>query len=616
MSSRSSARKAGSTSWTEQDSKNEIVKMLFAIETDEHVLKDFSCAYQGTILLHGRLYILQRTLCFYSNIFGHETRKIVPMKSITGISKRNTLGIIPTAIEITVAGADKVVFASFFGSSSRNECYDLVSKLHMETGLIESQSRQSIDSDSMLSEYSTTSSSNSYSDGGNFASSSRRHGRERTLSEPTVKLPKPSSQQGHDRGKLRDRNLSGSSRVDLGESGSPSSLTSRKNESARNTNVSSNSRRSSPVTESPSSLGLAASPVEDASKSPSRPLSPGVVDAGPVDVNKLAVETHTELCRFTLPVGVRELYDKLFSSKSDSDAFLRRYHQERGDSEFQITQWKNTELGSSREISIRAPVTGAPMLAPDSTRVFKTQRKKWISGSTPHEVLILDTSQSMSDIPYGDYFTIEERWLVGPQIESQSVKSEVIVSCEAKFHKSTMFKGTITSRAKQDIKEACELWRKMASEYLLASKSSNGKQNHRSESQSKRRVNRKPRRKKRSGGVESMPAANPSDGDGSVSNRSCFGKCNFGTLNACIVYIWGIVVLAVMCYICIEVSETRRLLRLIVEKDEDLARLRFSEGGSLNSFRDAASQTFSKIVGDSYQTELGVAEVRSGLDEL
>ena len=58
-----------SPSWSsEQDSKNEIVKMLFAIETHEHVLKDFSCAYQGTILLHGRLYVLQRTLCFYSNV--------------------------------------------------------------------------------------------------------------------------------------------------------------------------------------------------------------------------------------------------------------------------------------------------------------------------------------------------------------------------------------------------------------------------------------------------------------------------------------------------------------------------------------------------------------------
>ena len=88
--------------------------MLFRLETpDEHVLRDFSCAYQGRILLHGRLYVLQRTLCFYSNIFGHETRKIVPLASITAVRKRNTLAVIPTAIEIALAGEEKVVFASF-----------------------------------------------------------------------------------------------------------------------------------------------------------------------------------------------------------------------------------------------------------------------------------------------------------------------------------------------------------------------------------------------------------------------------------------------------------------------------------------------------------------------
>ena len=120
LSSRDS--REASTSWSEQDQKNELVKMLFQLEhTDEVVLRDFSCAYSGTILLHGRLYVLQRTLCFYSNIFGHETRKIVSLDSITAILKRSTLGIIPTAIEIEVAGSkDNVVFASFFGRIMEN----------------------------------------------------------------------------------------------------------------------------------------------------------------------------------------------------------------------------------------------------------------------------------------------------------------------------------------------------------------------------------------------------------------------------------------------------------------------------------------------------------------
>jgi hypothetical protein len=392
MSSRSPAREppapggggsAGSaSSWSsEQDSKNEIVKMLFAIETHEHVLKDFSCAYQGTILLHGRLYVLQRTLCFYSNIFGHETRKIVPITSITGISKRSTLGIIPTAIEISVAGRDKVVFASFFGSSSRNECYDLVSKLHMETGFDDSRattvgdrsgdwsSRHSVDSDrSMMSEYSATSSaygeegyygrSNGRSQGESSSKTRRssRDGRERTLSEPAVHSPLPSaSRYGHHHNRSEDsggkngsagrkgrrRGTSGSLSTSSSSSSSLSSSSSSSSPSRPHASFTPDSSGSaSEVGDSasasaagPAATGTAATLSSSASVrakaaaaagTPSRPLSPKVSASGPVDLNTLAVKSHTELCRGTFPVSVRELYDMLFSSKLESTAFLGR----------------------------------------------------------------------------------------------------------------------------------------------------------------------------------------------------------------------------------------------------------------------------------------------------
>ena len=577
-----------STQWSEQDQKNELVKMLFRLEnSNEIVLRDFSCAYSGTILLHGRLYVLQRTLCFYSNIFGHETRKIVPIHKITAILKRSTLGIIPTAIEIEVAGADNVVFASFFGSSSRNECYDIISKLHMNLGpssserKISGSQRRNQDgpghrrrpSGSTGSSSSGSSSGGSGGSGGNSIgqgsgdnsgsssseiSSSKSRTRRRANSEASFASSTPSSTVGftrRSRGASLDEELVQTSTATQSISGTRTSRTNYNASTTSNTSASYPSSVSTNVTPSTPLQGQ-------------RPTSPIPV-SNPADIDKLLKREHIELCRATLPVSVQGFYNMFCSD--DTREFLKMYHTKRGDSEFQCTKWKDTELGSTREISIRAPVTGAPMLAPDSTRVFKTQRKQWY-GTSNDQVLVFDTSQSMSDIPYGDYFTVEERWIIRPYNDTtdkggrQWKGCEFIASVEIKFHKYTMFKGVIVARAKKDIKEANDLWITMCTEHLQSSNDprepivSPLQQNPMSAEKLKRDGKTSPSiRSKRN---------RRSDRAGSSSSSSSSQRCGNSPVSF-VVYLWGLIVLILILYMCREISSLKsQVNELISLKDE------------------------------------------------
>lgn len=62
---------------------------------------DFTCAVESTVLLHGRMYITNKFICFYSNLFGLEKKIRIPYSHIKNITKENTAKIIPNAIAIS-----------------------------------------------------------------------------------------------------------------------------------------------------------------------------------------------------------------------------------------------------------------------------------------------------------------------------------------------------------------------------------------------------------------------------------------------------------------------------------------------------------------------------------
>ncbi|KAA3471248.1 protein VASCULAR ASSOCIATED DEATH 1, chloroplastic-like [Gossypium australe] len=87
--------------------RSEEYRQLFRLPPEEFLVQDFNCAFQESILLQGHMYLFVRYLCFYSNIFGFETK---------------TVGIFPNAIEF-FAGGKKFFFASFL---SRDEAFKLI----------------------------------------------------------------------------------------------------------------------------------------------------------------------------------------------------------------------------------------------------------------------------------------------------------------------------------------------------------------------------------------------------------------------------------------------------------------------------------------------------------
>ncbi|KAG5667163.1 hypothetical protein PVAND_015160 [Polypedilum vanderplanki] len=92
------------------------------IPPDEKLINYFSCALVADILLQGHLYVSENFFSFYSNVFGYVTKLVIPISSVTFISKEKTAKMFPNAIGIQLDDA-KHVFGSFI---SRETAYQLM----------------------------------------------------------------------------------------------------------------------------------------------------------------------------------------------------------------------------------------------------------------------------------------------------------------------------------------------------------------------------------------------------------------------------------------------------------------------------------------------------------
>uniref|UniRef100_A0A0D9WYZ8 VASt domain-containing protein n=1 Tax=Leersia perrieri TaxID=77586 RepID=A0A0D9WYZ8_9ORYZ len=103
-------------------SRSEEYRLLFRLPPDEVLVQDFNCALQENILLQGHMYLFLHHICFYSNIFGYETKKTIPLQEVTDVRKAKTAAIFHNAIEI-IAGTKRHFFGSFL---SRDEAYRII----------------------------------------------------------------------------------------------------------------------------------------------------------------------------------------------------------------------------------------------------------------------------------------------------------------------------------------------------------------------------------------------------------------------------------------------------------------------------------------------------------
>ena len=77
------------------------------------LIDSYVCAYQGDILLQGKMYITDRYLCFHSRIINYVTKHVHRWEDILGVTKERVAYIFPTAIGIQLKSTGKKIDLCF-----------------------------------------------------------------------------------------------------------------------------------------------------------------------------------------------------------------------------------------------------------------------------------------------------------------------------------------------------------------------------------------------------------------------------------------------------------------------------------------------------------------------
>src|SRR3989338_2278628 len=168
----------------------------------------------------------------------------------------------------------------------------------------------------------------------------------------------------------------------------------------------------------------------------------------------------TQVQNLTLDCTVAEFWDVLFSD--NALPFVSAYHEKRGDKELVVPKWHvpHPKFGSYREKKFRSPVD-APM-APPSTRSVETQKYSLVA-----DRIQIESTQSVLDVPYGDHFVVETVYSGTVAGSRRGLASRGGLF----FHKSTMFKGKITTQTMKESAESFKLWANLARDALQQRKS-------------------------------------------------------------------------------------------------------------------------------------------------
>ncbi|XP_037074099.1 uncharacterized membrane protein C20F10.07-like [Pollicipes pollicipes] len=101
-------------------SQRKFLRRFKDLDAHEKIVKSFSCALVSDILLQGRLYVTSHHFAFYSNLFGHVTRILIPCSLVLAITKEKTARIIPNAVAV-VSSEGRHVFGSLLSRDSAFE---------------------------------------------------------------------------------------------------------------------------------------------------------------------------------------------------------------------------------------------------------------------------------------------------------------------------------------------------------------------------------------------------------------------------------------------------------------------------------------------------------------
>lgn len=97
-----------------------------ALDDDLTVLATQSADLQAKLLLHGRLYVTKRFLCFRSNIMGYLTESVHPMSQFVSVTKGTTAKWIQNAVYVSLESDSGVELVSYGSMKDRDAMFDIL----------------------------------------------------------------------------------------------------------------------------------------------------------------------------------------------------------------------------------------------------------------------------------------------------------------------------------------------------------------------------------------------------------------------------------------------------------------------------------------------------------
>ncbi|KAJ0411958.1 hypothetical protein ATCC90586_009915 [Pythium insidiosum] len=179
-------------------------------------------------------------------------------------------------------------------------------------------------------------------------------------------------------------------------------------------------------------------------------------------------------------ISMERVLDETFAISVDAflAAFVRdgasfgldAFHRQNGATEIQVDPWRqaapddDATLGDVRALQFRVPID-AP-IGPKSSVVDVLQCLKQPSEGC----WTMESSTRLVDIPYGDYFSVEERWTVRAD-GGDDAATRLCIELKVVFSKSTFWRSTIESRARTENADKWQRWAQLARQHLAAMRS-------------------------------------------------------------------------------------------------------------------------------------------------
>jgi hypothetical protein len=491
------------------DDGKDSLRRLFKLPESEVFVEEYLCALYKKILLQGRMYVFQNHVCFYSNVFGYTKVKTIALKDVTIVNRAYTAQVVFNAIEIVHKGKCEF-FTSFIfpdrtyktitrawracsryakifaDQKTLSGAHDAERSGDGVSGGVSREARSSPEVRAMLGEVEvdarrsrTTRNANDETDGPPSSTGSLSALCDAERDDEDVL--EASSKRDED----EDASLDLDARVPAFKA-------------ATVAGGGHGRRASAPALRLASSAVLAAAPaggeeLDEPSVPPSGPLSadesdedlpdlPASFRVGPTGVDpfldKDALDAlpllparpadHATLVEsFVVECSVARFFALAWSDAA-GESFTPACAEARKHRELRVTPWRaHRGYGHARDLTFVAPTNAS--IGPREThchqtqsyRVYKTRAGVLGDGmddALPGVALVVDTSQVQKDIPYGDYFRVESRWVcraAPPRLSPETATSvnercEVWVGLRIPFQKTTMLRKVIEKSALEE----------------------------------------------------------------------------------------------------------------------------------------------------------------------